>query len=285
MKTIAIQGQAGSFHDEAAKQLYGDESLSLSCTSFAELAEKVEGNDAEVGVMAIENSIAGTLLPNYNLIMSHGLNVIDEIYLQIDQNLMALPGTSIDDLVEIQSHPIALLQCQKYLRTQTTATLVQSTDTASSAKLIAQQGLVGVGAIASEHAAKRYGLEILATGIQTIQQNYTRFLVLSKKPGEHDPGQNKASICFRTSHETGALGDVLGLISRANINLTKLQSIPIPESTWEYDFIADIEFPTLGVLDNIMLQLKEKTSQLTLLGSYRGGLHNQQQILKKQAQL
>ncbi len=239
---IAIQGITGSFHHQVALEYFGQRGI-VECMSFEELTDGLLDGLADVGVMAIENSIAGSIIPNYALIDKNNLTIIGEHYLDIHQNLMALPGQKISEISEVHSHPMALLQCMDFLKIQTHIKLVEDKDTAETARRIHEQQLKGIAAIASKTAAKMYGLEIIAPEIQTINNNMTRFVIIAartfKTPKENT---NKASLKFELEHKRGSLAAVLNVMSDCKLNLTKIQSLPKIETPWKYAFFVDVTF-------------------------------------------
>ncbi|HVI49138.1 MAG TPA: prephenate dehydratase [Chitinophaga sp.] len=269
---IAIQGFEGAFHQVAAQGYFGKQSEIEACASFPELIRKVKQQpDVDGGVMAIENSIAGSILPNYTLIKNSGLHVIGEIYLQINQHLMLLPGQTMEDIREVHSHPMALLQCMDFLEKYPHIKLVETEDTALSAKHVRQKKLKSVAAIAGKLAAEIFELDIIAPNIQTNKNNYTRFLALSRNEVPVPPDANKASVYFQTSHERGCLAKVLTRIADAGINLSKLQSFPIPAKEWNYYFHADMEFENLAHFEKALTKIEPLTEHLKVLGIYKKG--------------
>lgn len=270
---IAIQGYEGSFHQVAARQFFGQQVEVLPCATFRELIKK-SGNkkESDGAVMAIENSIAGSILPNYNLIQKSTLTIIGEVYLQIGQNLLVNPGVSLDDIREVQSHPMALLQCLDYLEKYPHWKLVETEDTALSAKHIHQHRSKHTAAIASKLAADLFQLNVLTPNIQTAKNNYTRFLVLKReKEAIAVEDADKASVYFETDHSKGSLSKVLALIAREDINLSKLQSMPIPGSDFMYGFYADMEIVDRSNLEHIMDQIQGLTRTFKVLGLYKNG--------------
>lgn len=270
---IAIQGYEGSFHQVAARQFFGQDVDVLPCATFRELIKKC-GNkkESDGAVMAIENSIAGSILPNYNLLQKSSLTIIGEIYLQIGQHLLVNPGVSLEDIREVQSHPMALLQCIDYLEKHPHWKLVETEDTALSAKHIHQHRSKYSAAIASKLAADLFQLNVIAPNIQTAKNNYTRFLVLKReKEAVAVDDADKASVYFETDHSKGSLSKVLALIANKDINLSKLQSMPIPGSDFLYGFYADMEIVDRKNLEHIMDQLQSLTRTFKVLGVYKNG--------------
>ncbi|HUX83772.1 MAG TPA: prephenate dehydratase [Chitinophagaceae bacterium] len=272
---IAIQGYQGCFHQIAAQNYFGKEVDILPCATFGELITRVNRKEAEHGVMAIENSIAGSILPNYTLLQKSGLHIMGETYLKIRQHLMALPGQKLSDIREVHSHPMALLQCMDFLTSQGHFRLVETEDTALSAYNLRQLNLQNIAAIAGKLAADLFDLEILVPNVHTEKKNYTRFLVVSRSQAlvlEKDP--NKSSIYFHTPNTRGALAGVLTRIAEEGVNLTKLQSFPIPGSEWKYYFHADMEFEDLGQFERVIRRITPLTESLKVLGTYKKGPTN-----------
>jgi len=268
---IAVQGEKGCFHEVAARQFFCYDNIEiLPCSTFDLTLSSVKEGKADLAMMAIENARSGSILYNYTLIRESGLKMLGEHNLRIVQNLMALPGQTIHDIRQIRSHPIALAQCMTFLNQYPGITLVESDDTAGSAKLIAEHKLKKIAAIASSDAAKFYGLEILAAGIETYKKNYTRFLVIGDSNKGNKEG-NKVSICFATGHKPGSLAAVLVKLAEMNINLSKIQSVPRLNGDWEYMFYLDLELPADSDIAQIESVLKTYTSNLEVLGVYNKG--------------
>lgn len=269
---VSIQGYEGSFHQVAAQQFFGKQVEVIPCDTFREVV-KIAANkkESEGGVMAIENSIAGSILPNYNLLQKSNLQVVGEVYLQIRQNLLVNPGVQLEDIREVHSHPMAILQCIDYLEKYNWK-LVETEDTALSAKHIHQKHHKHAAAIASKLAADLFELEVLAPNIHTMKNNYTRFLILKRKDtAEEIPDANKASVNFHTDHSRGSLAKVLTRIAEGGINLSKLQSFPIPGSDWQYSFHADMEFDSLEQFLQVMNEIEPLTVSLQVYGIYKNG--------------
>lgn len=271
---VSIQGYEGSFHQEAANKFYGKEVSVICCSTFREAVKVAENKkECDAGIMAIENSIAGSILPNYNLLQKSKLKIIGEIYLQINQNLLVNPGVKLEEIREVHSHPMAIQQCFDFLD-KCNWKIVETEDTALSAKHIHQHHSKHIAAIASRLAAEIYQLNIIAPGIHTLKNNYTRFLVLQRAEAMKEiEGADKASINFHTNHSKGSLAKVLTGISEAGINLSKLQSMPIPGSDFKYSFHADLEFDAKDQLAKALEEIKEKTEGLQVLGIYINGKH------------
>lgn len=272
VKKVSIQGYEGSFHQVAAQQYFGKNVEIIPCATFREVIKKAMGkNEADAAVMAIENSIAGSILPNYNLLQNSNLLIVGEVYLKIKQNLLVNRGVQLEDIKEVHSHPMALLQCMDYLEKYNWK-LVESDDTALSAKHIHQHKNKHTAAVASKLAAELYNLDIMAPGIENAKNNYTRFLVLQKAGSfENEIIADKASINFRTDHSKGSLAKVLNVIAAAGINLSKLQSFPIAGSNFKYAFHADLEFESSIVFTKTIDKIKELTAFVKVYGVYKNG--------------
>ena len=272
-KKVSIQGFEGSFHQVAARQFFGKDVEVITCATFREVV-KIAGNkkESDGGVMAIENSIAGSILPNYNLLQKSNLRITGEVFLHIRQNLLVNPGVKLEDIREVHSHPMALQQCLEFLD-QHHWKLVETEDTALSAKVVHQKKARHVAAIASKLAADLFELEVLAPNIHTLKNNYTRFLILQR---EGDVSQiddaNKASVNFNTDHSRGSLARVLTKIADGGINLSKLQSFPIPGSDFKYSFHADMEFSDIQQFNSVIQSIKPITENLKIYGVYRNGM-------------
>ncbi len=269
-KKIAIQGYAGSFHQVAALQYFGNETTIVPCATFRELI-KLAANKKEThgGIMAIENSIAGSILPNYTLLQKSNLHIVGEVYLRIEQNLLVYPGVRLNDIKEVHSHPMALLQCVDFLE-QHNWKLIETEDTALSAQHIHKKRSPHIAGIASKLAADLFDLEILAPNIHTQKNNYTRFLVLQKDNVEVEQA-DKASINFQTNHTKGSLAKVLSKVSEEGINLSKLQSMPIAGTNFKYSFHADLEFENINQLNKALKSIEPLTENVRILGIYKNG--------------
>lgn len=269
---VSIQGFEGSFHQEAARMFFGKSVEIICCSTFREVV-KIAGDDTESdgGVMAIENSIAGSILPNYNLLQKSNLTIVGEVYLQIRQNLLVNRGVSLEGIREVHSHPMAIQQCFGFLDKYNWK-LVETEDTALSAKHVYQHRSKHIAAIASKLAAEIYQLDIIAPNIHTLKNNYTRFLILQKEGNADEIKEaNKASINFHTDHSKGSLAKVLSKIAEAGINLSKLQSFPIPGSDWRYSFHADVEFETREQFNNMIQAIAKLTEEIKIYGIYKKG--------------
>ena len=270
---ISIQGYEGSFHQVAAQQFFGKDVQVLPCATFRDVI-KIASNkkESDGGVMAIENSIAGSILANYNLLQKSNLKIIGEIYLQIKQNLLVNPGVKLEDIREVHSHTMALQQCYDFLDKYKWK-LVETEDTALSAKHVHQHKSKHIAAIASKLAAELFQLDVLAPAIQTMKNNYTRFLMLQRQDvAEAINDANKASVNFQTDHSRGSLAKVLTRIADGGINLSKLQSFPIPGSDFKYSFHADMEFDTINQFQSVVDQIMPLTEELKIYGVYKRGL-------------
>ena len=272
---VSIQGYSGAFHEIAARHCFREAPMEIvPAHTFEDLIEMVERREkADVGLMAIENTLAGSLMHNYNLLNESSLSITGEVYLRIKQNLMALPGQRIEDLHEVHSHPIAIAQCLKFFERYPNIHLVETVDTAWSARNIREKELEGIGAIASTLAAELYQMEVLAEGIETNKKNHTRFLVLRGDNPEPDQDAEKVSLSFAVDHTVGSLYKVLAVLAAYNVNLTKIQSAPIIGRPWEYLFFLD--FVTEGAVSHrqAIEAILPLTHNLRVLGVYRKGEH------------
>lgn len=266
---VAIQGISGSFHHQVALLNFGEQAQVLPFLTFEEVAKSVASGTASVGVMAIENSIAGAILPNYDLIDRYELSIYEEYYLPISHHLMALPGQSIADLTEVRSHPMALLQCKAFLAQWPKIRLIDDQDTASVAKRIQEEQLLGVAAIASEIAAASYGLEILAPQIQTVKDNFTRFIFLTREKSKAQEEANKVSFKITIRNEAGGLAKLLTMLAEKNLNLSKIQSIPLMDKPWDYAFFIDAEFKDPSSYQEAVAQMSREFGELKIFGEYR----------------
>ncbi|MBP5999061.1 MAG: prephenate dehydratase [Sediminibacterium sp.] len=271
-KKVTIQGYEGSFHQVAARKFFGKDVDVITCATFRDVVRIGEdAKQSDGAVMAIENSIAGSILPNYNLLQKSKLQVIGEVYLSISQNLLVYPGVKLEDIKEVHSHPMAILQCLDYLEKQHWK-LVESEDTALSAKQVHQHKSKHIAAIASKLAAQLYDLDVITPDIHTLKNNITRFLIMvPAKQKIEIADADKASIYFQTDHSKGILSKVLAKIAQGGANLSKLQSMPIPGSTFKYGFYADIEFDHKKQLDKLLVDLKSMTNSFKVFGLYKKG--------------
>ncbi|MDN3678028.1 prephenate dehydratase [Flavobacterium paronense] len=270
---IAIQGIKGSFHHQVAQEYFDHEYDLDECMSFTSLVKSLMENKSQKGIMALENSIAGSIIPNYALIDRNNLHIIGEHYLDIHMNLMALKGQKIEDITEVHSHPMALLQCADFFLQYPNIKLVESGDTAESARRIHDQKIAGVAAIASPIAAKMYDLEILSAGIHTIQSNKTRFVIVKTQNKELPKEEiNKASIKFELDDTPGSLATILNVMNNSKLNLTKIQSMPIIETPFQYSFFVDVIFEKYKHFEKAKKILELMTTHFKVLGEYKRGI-------------
>ena len=275
-RKIAIQGIKGCFHEQAAYLFYERFGLPkpevVECSGFEELYWKMDEGKADAAIMAIENTVSGGLLPNFELLRKYDRKIKGEVFLRIKQNLMTLPGQKIEDLHEVRSHYMAINQTRKFFEDYPNIRLVEYGDTAKSAADVVKDGAKGVGAIASELAAEIYGLEIIAEGIETHKQNFTRFLILDDSL-QVDPSRiNKTSMCFTLPHKPGSLTHVLTILSFYDMNLTRIQSLPIPGQEWQYFFYVDIKFEDYVRYEQALAAVRPLMSDLTILGEYTAAI-------------
>jgi prephenate dehydratase len=270
---IAIQGYEGSFHQVAAQQFFGKDVNVIPCGNFRDVVKyALNKKEAEGGLMAIENSIAGSILPNYSLLQKSNLRIVGEIYLQIRQNLLVNPEVQLEDIREVHSHPMAIQQCLEYLDKYDWK-LVETEDTALSAKHIHQHRSKHIAAIASKLAAELFSLKVIGPNIHTMKNNYTRFLAVRREEFAQDiEDANKASVNFHTDHSRGSLAKVLTVIADGGINLSKLQSFPIPGSDWQYSFHADMEFDGVEQFNAVIKEMEKRTEALKVYGVYKKGV-------------
>jgi prephenate dehydratase len=273
---VAIQGASGSFHELAARKYFHSAIQCVECVTFKNVFDSVINGDTDFGITAIENTVAGTILPNYAMLRDSGVEVIGEVYLHIQQNLITLKGKTIEDIKEVHSHPMAILQCHAFFEQYPHIRLVQADDTAAVARKISEEQLEHIGAIAGTHVAEIYNLQLLAQAIETHKKNFTRFLVI-KKPGNGSlntlPGNaDKATICFTVIHEKGSLAKVLTQLAQYNINLTKIQSMPIVGKEWQYYIHIDMEFDDYSNYQNALAGIKPLLNEIKILGEYNRGI-------------
>ncbi|WP_185855752.1 prephenate dehydratase [Blattabacterium cuenoti] len=278
MKRIAIQGVKGCFHHAAVSSYFeGCNYKLMECSTFRELATSVAESIVDVGVMAIENTIAGTILTNYNLLSEYNLKIVGEVYMPIKHHLIAYPGQNLEDIKEIYSHPMAILQCELFIFSHPYIKIYEYYDTAAAARYISIYKKKGLAAIASENAAKEYGLEIISNSIQTIKNNFTRFFVIQNNDCKnYSSFFNKASLKLKILHKTGSLSKILSLISNIGINMTKIQSIPIIKIPWEYSFYVDIIFNNVKDYHKMKKKIKKIPCihKLSIMGEYKNGIIN-----------
>ncbi|MGQ7870441.1 prephenate dehydratase [Sunxiuqinia sp. sy24] len=279
MKKIAIQGIAGSFHEDAARNYFGDQEIDvMECRSFQGVCEQIDSDQVDIAVMAIENSIAGSIIQNYSLIRDYHLRIIGEIYIHIQMNLMMLPGAKPEDVKTIYSHPIAIRQCTEYIEKYfPNAKIRENQDTAASGKLLVEENLTDAAAIGNLRTAELYGLNVIDKGIESNKKNYTRFWILSKH-ANHSDENNKASICFEVGHYYGALAKVLNIFAENKINLNRILSVPILGKPNEYTIHVDVEWDSTGNYEHAIHLILKNVSSLSILGEYvRGELEIQNQ--------
>jgi prephenate dehydratase len=266
---VAIQGIRASFHEEAAFQFFGENIHTLECGSFKQTFDALQKGDADYVVMAIENSIAGSILPNYSLLLSYGFPVIGEIYLPIQLHLMALPGVKFEDVKYVTSHPIAIRQCVDFFDEYPHLNIVESNDTAACAKRIRDEQLTDTVAIANTLAARLYGLDVLERRIESNKKNFTRFLILTHHDNVPKKQPNKASLCFQVSNKVGALAKVLNIFAEEGINMSKIQSMPVLGKRHEYNFYVDIEWEEQKQYDTAIRKILKYTQNFNILGEYQ----------------
>lgn len=271
-RKIAIQGVKGCFHEQAARLFYEGQGCSspeiVECAEFDDLYKSLSSGQAQAAVMAIENTVSGGLLPNFELLRKYDRKIKGEVFLRIQQNLMALPGQKIEDIKEVRTHYMAINQTREFFKDYPWIRLVESEDTAKSAADVAQNNLLGVGAVASELAARLYGLDILARSIETYKQNFTRFLILDDGLNVDKKDVNKASWCFTLNHKPGSLAHVLTILSFYDMNLTRIQSLPIPGQEWQYFFYVDIKFEDYLRYEQALSAVRPLMEDLNILGEY-----------------
>lgn len=265
---IAIQGIATSFHEVAAMTYFKDPIQTVECLSFHRLCESLKQGESDYAVMAIENSIAGSILPNYFLLQEYHFSIIGEVYLPIHMHLLALPGVKLSEITNIESHPMAIRQCTDYLHKLNGVQIMESDDTALSARKVKEQKLKTTAAIANEHAAKKFGLAILEKRIETHKKNFTRFLILTRK-SKTIAESNKASLSFEVANEVGSLADALMTFKTNSINLSKIQSIPIIGKPNEYSIHVDVEWKRRKSYDLAIQEVLRQVRNLNILGEYK----------------
>lgn len=268
-RCIAIQGIKGSFHHKVAQSYFDDNVAVQECDSFALLIDSLVNGSTTDAIMAIENSIAGAILPNYALLDEHELHIEGEFYLDVQHNLMALPGQNIQDIREVWSHPMALVQCRPFFKKYPHIKLVEATDTAGVARQIQQENLSGIAAVASSIAAALYGLNVLSSSIQTIKNNATRFFILNTDISSENKEIDKASLRFTTDHKRGSLATILNVMSDCKLNLTKIQSMPIIETPWKYAFFVDVTFDDYQDYAKAKKILEIMATDIKVLGEYK----------------
>ena len=271
-KIIAIQGAEGSNHHKVARDFYGTSMLLKECMSFDVLVASLLSGAATHGVMALENTIAGSIIPNYALIDTNNLHIVGEEYLNIHHHLMALPGQQIAHIKEVWSHPMALLQCKEFFKKHPHIKLVEDVDTAEVAKRIAKENLVGIAAIAPKIAAEIFDLEVLEDEIQTMKDNATRFVIVqTQEPNHRIDHINKASLKFQLNHKRGSLAAILNVLSDCKMNLTKIQSLPVIEMPWKYSFFVDVTFEDYKDYLKVVKIIEIMAEEFKILGTYKNG--------------
>lgn len=270
-KHIAIQGVKGSFHHIAAQGCFGQDIVLEECLSFDDTVNSLLEHKSDAVVMALENSIAGSILPNYALIDKHDLQIVGERYLDVQHCFMALPEQSINAITEVYSHPMALLQCKPFFKAYPHIKLIEDKDTAEAARRIKDAQLKNTAAIASSLAADVFGLEILAESIQANKQNETRFVILNRKEDAKVSEINKASLRFELPHKTGSLVQLLKVMELFNLNLTKIQSLPRIDTPWRYVFFVDVVFGDIETFENASSELQKQSEHFKILGLYKNG--------------
>ncbi|HTD99855.1 MAG TPA: prephenate dehydratase [Mucilaginibacter sp.] len=266
---VAIQGIRASFHEEAAFLHFGEDIQTIECNSFKQTFEALQNKEADYVVMAIENSIAGSILPNYSLMLSYNFPVVGEVYLPIQLHLMALPGVKFEDIKYVTSHPIAIRQCVDFFDEYPHLKIVESSDTAACAKRIRDEELTDTVAIANTLAAKLYNLDVLERRIESNKKNFTRFLILTHHDNVEKKDNNKASLCFQVSNQVGALAKVLQIFAEQNINMSKIQSMPVIGKRNEYNFYVDVEWDNQKQYDSSIRQVLKYTHNFNILGEYQ----------------
>ncbi|WP_370478630.1 prephenate dehydratase [Tamlana flava] len=270
IKTVAIQGIKGSFHHIVSQQFFEKPVDCIDCLTFDRVVDALITKECDAAVMALENSIAGSIIPNYALIDKYGLHIVGEHYLDIQHNLMAWTNQTIEDIKEVYSHPMALLQCKEFFRDFPHIKLVEDKDTAEVAERIHLKKLKGVGAIASARAAEIFELDILAHSIQTIKHNETRFVIVKRVNSEVPEDQiNKASVKFEANHKRGSLAAILNVMSDCKLNLTKIQSLPIIEKPWKYAFFVDVTFEEYSDFKKAKSLIDIMADGFKVLGEYK----------------
>jgi len=266
---VAIQGIRASFHEEAAFKYFGENITTIECNSFKQTFDALKAREADYVVMAIENSIAGSILPNYSLMLSYNFPVVGEVYLPIQLHLLALPGVKFEDVKNVTSHPIAIRQCVDFFDEYPHLNIVESSDTAACAKRIRDEQLTDTVAIANTLAAKLYGLQVLERRIESNKKNFTRFLILTHHENAKQIKANKASLCFQVSNEVGSLAKVLNILAEEGVNMSKIQSMPVLGKRNEYNFYVDVEWDEAEQYDKAVRQVLKYTHNFNILGEYQ----------------
>lgn len=266
---IAIQGIKGCFHEEAARIFYGKEVEILPCANFDDEFQQVNAGNADGLIMAIENTVAGALLPNYALLHKYKKSIKGEVFLPIRQNLLVMPGVTIEELTEVHSHYMAIAQCREFFKQYPHIKLVEASDTASAAREVSERKDRRIGAIASTLAAEMFELEVLAASIETHKQNFTRFLIMDDRLVVPSYEINKASLCFTLPHQQGSLSHILSIFSFYELNLTKIQSLPIVGKEWQYFFYVDLKFTDFDRYRKAIDAVKPLVADIEILGEYK----------------
>nr|WP_321229811.1 prephenate dehydratase [uncultured Psychroserpens sp.] len=270
IKSVAIQGVKGSFHHIVSQQYFDENIVVDECMTFDAVIDNIIKDKSDAAIMAIENSIAGSIIPNYALIDTHNLHIVGEHYLDIQHHLMALPNQTIDDIKEVYSHPMALLQCKAFFKQYPHIKLIEDIDTAQVAQRIQENQTTNIAAIASRLAAQLFELNIISESIQTIKHNETRFFIVKTKNSEIPENEiNKASIKFELDHKRGSLATILNVLSDCKLNLTKIQSLPKIETPWKYAFFVDVTFESYKDYDKAKSIMKIMAQDLKVLGEYK----------------
>ena len=270
-KVIAIQGAEGSNHHKVAHDFYGSTIELKECMSFDVLVDSLLDGSATYGVMALENTIAGSIIPNYALIDNNNLHIVGEEYLNIHHHLMCLKGQKTENIKEVWSHPMALLQCKEFFKKHPHIKLVEDVDTAEVAKRIANKNLKGIAAIAPKIAAEIFDLAVIEDEIQTIKDNSTRFVIVQIAQPESKPEVNKASLKFQLNHKRGSLAAILNVLSDCKMNLTKIQSLPVIEKPWKYSFFVDVTFESYKDYQKAQAIIEIMAEEFKILGTYKNG--------------
>jgi len=278
---VAIQGIRASFHEEAALRYFGEDIQTIECVSFKQTFDALQNKDADYVVMAIENSIAGSILPNYSLMLNYGFPVVGEIYLPIQLHLMALPGVRFEDIKYVTSHPIAIRQCIDFFDEYPHLQIIESNDTAACARRIRDEQLTDTVAIANTLAASLYGLDVLERRIESNKKNFTRFLVLTNHENVEKKQPNKASLCFQVSNKVGALAKVLNIFAEEGVNMSKIQSMPVLGKRNEYNFYVDIEWDEPRQYDTAIRRILKYTQNFNILGEYQRHMEESEPVAKK----
>ncbi len=270
IKSVSIQGIRGSFHHIVSQQWFDESIEVVECMTFDKVVDNLLKNKTDAAIMAIENSIVGSIIPNYALIDNNNLHIIGEHYLDIQHHLMGLPNQTVEDIKEVYSHPMALLQCKEFFKKHPHIKLIEDKDTAEVAQRIDQQRLKNVGAVASQLASELFNLEIISKSIQTIKHNETRFVIVRTTNSERDERNiNKASIKFELEHKRGSLASLLNVLSDCKLNLTKIQSLPKIETPWKYAFFVDVTFEEYKNYEKAKSIIQIMAQEFKILGEYK----------------